>query len=141
MDDRQAITDVLIAYANALDARDWPALTALFTDDAEVDYSSEGGPVCHGAAEVVADCERDFAGLDATHHQMGNILVEVEGDTARASSLVQAWHYRAGAPGGSAFLLAGGYEDELVRGGGAWRIRRRKLLVSFLHGNPAVKAS
>jgi ketosteroid isomerase-like protein len=140
MDDRQAITEVLIGYANALDARDWPALAELFTDDAEVDYSAEGGPVCRGAAEVVADCERDFEGLDATHHLIGNILVSVVGDTATASSLVQAWHHRKGTAGGSDFLLAGSYQDELVRHEGAWLIRRRRLLVSFLHGNPAVKA-
>lgn len=140
MDERRAVEDVLIAYANALDARDWAALTELFTNDAEVDYSAEGGPVCHGADEVIADCERDFEGLDVTHHLMGNILVEVEGETATATSLVQAWHYRADAPGGSGLLLAGGYEDELVRTADGWRIRRRRLTVHFQLGNPTVKS-
>ncbi len=32
--DRAAITDTVIAYATAVDTRDWEALGRLFTDDA-----------------------------------------------------------------------------------------------------------
>jgi uncharacterized small protein (DUF1192 family) len=38
--DRAAIVDAVIAYATALDARDWETLGALFTDDACWEYSS-----------------------------------------------------------------------------------------------------
>ena len=95
--DERAITTVLHDYARALDARDWPLLESLFTPDAVVDYSSEGGPVCHGRAAVVADCKDDFTGLDATSHLIGNIAMAVDRDGARVSSLVHAWHFRAGA--------------------------------------------
>lgn len=136
--DERAITTVLHDYARALDARDWPLLESLFTPDAVVDYSSEGGPVCHGRAAVVADCKDDFTGLDATSHLIGNIAMAVDRDGARVSSLVHAWHFRAGAAGGSTLLLVGGYDDRLVRTPSGWRIAARTLTVAFQTGNSAV---
>jgi 3-phenylpropionate/cinnamic acid dioxygenase small subunit len=138
--DERAIAGILHDYARALDTRDWDLLAALFTADAVVDYSGEGGPVCQGPAAVVADCQADFAGLDATHHLIGNVAVDVAGDEARATCALQAWHYRSGAAGGSTLLLAGGYEDRLVRTPAGWRIAHRVLRVAFEDGNPEVKA-
>lgn len=137
--DHGAITAVLHGYALALDTRDWDLLASMFSTDAIVDYSAEGGPICHGPAEVIADCQRDFIGLDATQHLMGNIRIAVDGDTARASSYVQACHFREAAAGGSVQVLAGTYEDELCRSVGGWLITRRALGVLFEWGNPAVK--
>lgn len=137
--DERAITAVLHDYARALDTRDWALLASLFTSTAVVDYTDEGGPVCHGPGAVVADCQADFAGLDATQHMIGNVAIVAEGDHARASCHVQAWHHRASATDGTTLLLVGGYEDELVRFAGEWRIARRKLRVAFETGNAAVK--
>jgi ketosteroid isomerase-like protein len=138
--DERAIVTLLNDYARALDTRDWPLLSSLFTADAVVDYTAEGGPVCNGADAVVADCQADFTGLDATHHLIGNVTVSVDGDRATARSYVHAWHQRADAPGGTVLLLAGGYDDRLVRDGGGWKIRRRVLTVAFEWGNAAVKS-
>jgi len=137
--DERAITAVLHDYARALDRRDWELLASLFTANAVVDYSSEGGPVCHGPEPVVADCQEDFAGLDATSHLIGNVTIAVDGDSARASSVVHAWHVRQAAAGGSTLLLVGGYEDRLVRTPGGWRLAARTLTVAFQAGNPGVK--
>jgi len=138
--DERAITAVLHDYARALDTRDWPLLASLFTSDAVVDYSGEGGPICRGGAAVVADCQADFAGLDATHHLIGNIAIALDGDEAQARCDLHAWHYRSAAPDGNALLLAGGYEDRLVRTGAQWRIAHRVLRVAFQTGGPEVKA-
>lgn len=138
--DRQAITAVLHAYARALDSRDWVLLASLFTPDAVVDYSAEGGPVCHGSDAVVADCQADFEGLEATQHLIGNVTVTVVGDRADATCYVHAWHYSGAARGGTTLLLVGGYTDQLVRTDGTWKIARRSLEVAFQTGNPGVKA-
>jgi ketosteroid isomerase-like protein len=138
--DERAISALLNDYARALDTRDWPLLSSLFTAEAVADYTAEGGPLCNGANAIVADCQADFTGLDATHHLIGNVVVTIDGDHATARSYVHAWHHRAEAPGGTVILLAGGYEDRLVRDGDGWKIARRVLTVAFEAGNPAVKA-
>jgi hypothetical protein len=34
--------------------------------------------------------------------------------------------------------VAGTYKDDLVRQNDGWRIRRRELVVTWTHGNPAI---
>jgi len=133
--DRQAIIDVLIKYVTALDQKDWELLAEQFTPDAVVDYSAEGGPVCRGRAEVVADCQADLGALDATHHLTGNFAVDVQGDVATSTSLVQAWHYS----GGATQLMAGGYRDRLVRTPEGWKLEHRELRVAFESGDQSIK--
>lgn len=137
----RAIMAVIHAYARALDTRDWTLLASVFTPDAIVDYTDDGGPVCYGPDAVVADNEVDFKGLDATQHMIGNISIAVDGNRARASCNLQALHYRARASGGTTLLLVGGYDDELEYHAGEWKIARRKLWVSFETGNPEVRTS
>jgi ketosteroid isomerase-like protein len=138
--DRQAIVDVLTRYTTALDLKDWDLLAEQFTPDAVVDYSAEGGPVCHGRAEMVADCQADLGKLDATHHLTGNFVIEVQGDAATSRSLVQAWHYSAaGGERGGTQLMAGGYEDRLVRTSDGWKLEHRRLLVAFESGDQSIK--
>jgi 3-phenylpropionate/cinnamic acid dioxygenase small subunit len=137
--DERAVTGVLNDYARALDTRDWALLASLFTRDAIVDYSAEGGPICVGPAAVVADCESDFHGLDATHHMVSNVGISILGDDAEAECYLQAWHHAAHARGGTTLILVGGYRDKLVRTPDGWKITRRQLHVAFAAGNPSVK--
>jgi 3-phenylpropionate/cinnamic acid dioxygenase small subunit len=137
--DQQAIIAVLNDYARALDTRDWELLASLFTLDALVDYTAEGGPLCRGPDAVVADCQADFDGLEATQHLIGNVTITVAGDHADATCYVHAWHYSAAAQDGTTLLLVGGYRDRLARTGGTWKIVRRSLEVAFQSGNLGVK--
>ena len=41
--DRAEIHDVIVRYGWAIDTKDWALLDTCFTDDAEVDYSSNPG--------------------------------------------------------------------------------------------------
>jgi hypothetical protein len=54
--DRAAIIDAVIAYATALDSRNWQKLGALFTDDASWEYSSSGERLFGPDAIVVISC-------------------------------------------------------------------------------------
>lgn len=137
--DERAITAVLHDYARALDTRDWGLLASLFVPRAVVDYSAEGGPICVGAEAVVADCQADFTGLDATQHLICNIAISLRGDSADASCYLLAWHHTAESLGGADLILAGGYRDRLVRAEDGWKFTRRSLQVAFQTGNADVK--
>jgi 3-phenylpropionate/cinnamic acid dioxygenase small subunit len=137
--DQREIEALLARYASALDARDWERLSSCFTTEAVAEY---GGPLgrCVGANAVVEACRRTLEPLDASHHLIGSIEIEVETDTAHSHCAFQAQHVRKGCEGGSNFLLGGHYRDELVRTSEGWRIRHRELLVSWRDGNPRVLA-
>src|SRR5436190_20244384 len=53
LDDRARIGDLVVAYAFAIDERNWQAFEALFTPDARIDYRSAGG-IAGTPAEVAA---------------------------------------------------------------------------------------
>jgi 3-phenylpropionate/cinnamic acid dioxygenase small subunit len=130
--DRLAISDVLIRYATALDTRNWDLFRTCFTDDCVCDYD----PV--GPREGYADFEALARGyvepLAATQHLVTNHVIEISGDTATARSYAHAMHVSAT---GAQFVIAGAYEDELVRTSDGWRIRHRKFPISWWSGDPA----
>lgn len=81
---------------------------------------------------------RSMGALRATHHLLGNFVVERGADPNRARCLahVQAHHYMPNDRGDNEFTLGGYYDDELVRdGAGRWRISRLKLVVLWSRGN------
>jgi len=135
--DRAAVLDVVVAYATALDTRDWAGLESLFTDDAEVDYGPSVG-AAHGPQAIAAVLRRTLEHLDATQHLMGNSVVRVSGDEASHTGYVQGQHVRRGVPGGDLYLVAGRYEDRLRRTPDGWRFTYRTLVRSWSQGNRAV---
>lgn len=134
--DHRAIEAVLVRYATALDSKDWPRLQSCFTPDAVADY--EGIGLREGYKSIQDACQGALEPLDASQHLVTNIEADVTGDVATARCYFQAQHVRSGTPGGDNFIIAGRYEDELVRRSESWVIRRRVLRVLWTEGNPAV---
>ena len=129
--DQLAISDVLIRYATALDTRDWDLLRTCFTDDCVCDYDPVGPR--EGYADFEALARGYLSPLPATQHLVTNHVIEISGDTASARSYAHAMHV---ATTGAQFVIAGTYEDELVRTGDGWRIRRRRFPMSWWSGDP-----
>jgi 3-phenylpropionate/cinnamic acid dioxygenase small subunit len=134
--DRQAVVDVCVRYATALDHRDWALLRTCFRPDADADY--EGIGPLRGYDQLEEVCRRALEPLAASQHLLGNFVVETAGDEATATCYFQAQHVRPGTPGGDNYVVAGTYTDRQVRTDGAWRIVHRRLTVSWTDGNPAV---
>ena len=134
--DKQEITELCYRYGLALDSRDWPALAACFTPDARAHYT--GLPSAAGYQAIEDTCRAVLTPLSATQHLISNVVVRPDGDKARASCYLQAQHVRTGTEGGDNFIIAGRYDDELVRTPGGWRISERRLDILWTAGNPAV---
>jgi 3-phenylpropionate/cinnamic acid dioxygenase small subunit len=138
--DRAAIVDAVIAYATALDTRDWERLGSLFADDACWEYSGSGERLL-GPGAIVARISASLGRFDATHHLNGNHVTAVHGDEAEHTCYYQAQHVRLGFAGGDKFLGGGRYEDRLRRTAGGWRFTHRRIISVWSEGNPAVITS
>jgi ketosteroid isomerase-like protein len=134
--DKQQITEVVYRYAVAVDTRDWDLLRSCFTPDAKADYLDL--PACPSYAEIESTCRNALTPLTATQHLLGNVLVELHGDTADCQCYLQAQHVMTGAPGGDLFVIAGKYTDRFERTADGWRIGYRRLDLIWADGNPAV---
>jgi 3-phenylpropionate/cinnamic acid dioxygenase small subunit len=138
--DRAAIVDAAIAYATALDTRDWGRLGELFTDDACWEYSGSGERLT-GPDAIVARISTSLARFDATHHLNGNHVATVHSDEAEHTCYYQAQHVRLGLPEGEKFLGGGRYDDRLRLTPDGWRFTHRRIISVWSEGNPAVITS
>lgn len=136
LQDRQEITEICYRYGLALDSRDWAALAALFTADADAYYLDM--PPARGYQAIEDTCRTALTPLSATQHLISNVVVRLDGDQAECTCYLQAQHVRSGTPDGDNFIIAGRYSDQLVRTPDGWRIRQRRLDVIWTSGNPAV---
>jgi hypothetical protein len=135
--DKQEIAEQCVRYMSALDTRDWALLESCFTGSPV--FVHPGGRL-EGFPAILARTSAALGPLDATQHLLGNVLVEVDGETARSSCYFQAQHVRAGTPGGDTYVIAGSYTDRWVRTPAGWRIAERVQAYLWRDGNRAVVA-
>jgi uncharacterized protein (TIGR02246 family) len=112
-DARDAIHELIAAYALALDAGDIDGCVALFTPDGEFDVYGRAFVGHDGIDTMFRDAPRGL-------HLTGVSHIDVDGDTATARS--QVLFVRAG----DLQLRPALYDDELVRADGRWRFSRRR---------------
>lgn len=115
---RTLLTDKVIAYAMALDARDWPAYRALFEDEIEVDYGSLGSIHAVIPAQQWVDRCKLLGAFDATQHKVSNFQIELRGDEAQVTSYVDAAHFIGDLQG----FACGTYAHRFRRHGADWKI-------------------
>lgn len=137
----QDITNAVHRFFAAVDARDWDAARVLMTDPFHLDYSSFGaGPGADlDPADILTGWKGMLPGFDATHHQLGPLDIEVEGDRALVRCNVTATHHIAGADGGTLWTVYGGYILTLNKADG-WKLAANIFNFKFLAGNPELPA-
>lgn len=129
------ITQVLYAYARAIDQKDWKSLERVFTRDARIHYALERGAEL-GFRELGPWLARSMAIFKATQHVISNPLIEVNGDAATSTAYLVATHVQVRRDGTESLTTEGGrYSDTLVRTPQGWRIATRRLERIWVDGS------
>jgi ketosteroid isomerase-like protein len=119
--DREAIRDVMLDYCRGVDRCDYGLISAAYHPDAYDDHGNfEGGPDA-----VVAKVSKST--VTASMHHIGNMRIELEGDTAWVETYFVAYasheldgrHYNSG--------RGGRYLDRFEKRDGRWAIAHRKV--------------
>jgi len=114
----------LSQFARAMDERDWECLATILTEDARAEMGA--GPLA-GRDAIIASIRRYLDVCGPTQHLLGNLLVEVDGDTARSRCYVSDMHLGAGPKAHLTFCTLGDYHDRWQKIDGRWRmVERRK---------------
>src|SRR5437879_4327032 len=71
-----------------LRGKGWALLDTCFTDDAEVDYSSNPGGKAGPYKQIRSWLEKMLSAFPVTQHLMSNIDVQLDGDRAKARTMV-----------------------------------------------------
>lgn len=135
--DRAAISDLCTRYTTALDTKDWAMLRSCFAP--EPVFTHPGGRL-EGFEAILGRTSAALTPLTRTQHLLGNLIATVDRDTARSSCYFHAQHVRTGTPGGELYVIAGRYDDSLVRTPDGWRITERVQTYLWRSGNGAVVA-
>jgi hypothetical protein len=119
---RQEIADVIYRYARGIDRLDFDLVRACYHPDAFDDHGSFAGSV----EDFIAAAETFLPKWTATQHFMGNMLIEVDGDAARAETYAVAYHRREDEDGnGKDDVLGIRYVDRFECRGDNWLIAHR----------------
>ena len=116
-------------YVNVNDAQDWPAVAALYTEDARFARPSQPGVFIEGRAAILASFLARPA--RAQRHVIANVVVDVEdSDHARAFSVIVLYMGDVPEAGGLPIQdpkspLIGTFTDRLVRTAEGWRFAER----------------
>ena len=120
--DKQAVKEVVLRYCRGIDRLDMAMVRSCYHDDGIDHHTGFTGPA-DGYVAWVDQALRRFAG---TMHLVGNCLVEVEGDRARAETYGTAHHWGEPYEDPSLNFTTGfRYVDRLERRHGEWRILER----------------
>jgi ketosteroid isomerase-like protein len=121
--DEAAITRMILDYAAWNDAGDWDAVAALYVPEGRMSRPVAPDDFVEGRDAILAAFKARPP--RTTRHICANIRVDVEGDTASASSQIMLFT-AAGQP-----PLVGSYADRLVRTADGWRFVERRGSLDF----------
>jgi hypothetical protein len=140
--DRTEIVDALYRFGLGQDVKDAALFASAFAADAELDFrpaaAKWGGrpPLMTGRDTIVSTVLGMFTDRVDTTHQVTNVRVGIDGDTARLTALVEAQHLLADDPATHA-LLKNLYDVDLLRDGDRWVISRLRIDNAWFTGDPA----
>ena len=123
--DERAITTVLMRYARGIDRRDFALVASCYHPGATDDHGSFRGTVEEFIPWVQTALER----FDTTMHLLGNVLIDLDGDTAHVETYCVAYHRLVGRDVDSIAGLR--YVDRFERREGDWRIADRTIVVEW----------
>jgi hypothetical protein len=140
--DHLEIVDALYRFGLGQDLADRALFASAFTADAGLDFRPAaarwGGepPLMTGRDTIVDTILTGFAGRVVTTHQVTNPRIEITGDTAGLTALVEAQHVLTADPGTHA-LLKNRYDVTLTRDEGRWLMHRVTIHNVWFTGTPA----
>lgn len=139
--ERAAVIDAIVAFANAIDAKDWQKVRSHLADEIDIDYSEFRGetPRRITAEEYIKQRVEGLAGL-LTLHVSTNHQVTIHHNTAKCQSAYQIYRLHPSREAGQNRLdTAGNYFHSLIQTtNGHWLIDGIKQTVVIAIGNPQV---
>lgn len=145
LQDAAAIRQLTVCYALGTDAigagdvvKGKALYTDCFTEDAPIAAFFPDGQATQRTgpdawADFVNKIFRDNK-YTATQHLIGTININIDHTTGKAANMTSYLHATHLLPDGSINVANGTYEDEVVKTGTGWLIRKRTLqLVTFLN--------
>jgi 3-phenylpropionate/cinnamic acid dioxygenase small subunit len=129
LEEKDAIREVLAEYCFRLDGGDYDGMAALFTEDGTWDTAFGQGTGRAAIAQLARDI-RARAGDNRPRaiHLVTNVAIRLDGAPGAERAEVRSnWTVVQNSPEGPKIGSGGGYADRMVKEGGRWLFRYRKI--------------
>jgi len=137
-EDRWEIAEAVVGVGLYADLREWDRLRALLADRVTTDYTSVfGGEALTSRPDALVGQWREaLSGLDATQHQITNLLIEGTSAEATVRSSVRATHRL----GDRFWIIGGSYTHRLAYTADGWKIAYMQIVRWYEEGDRAILA-
>ena len=129
--DKQEVSELLLAFTGALDAKDWEAYGATFTPDATFTILDQER---RGRDAIVAGPARDLERYARLQHFSANHRIRIDGDEAHASHYLIGVHVPDDADPSRHVDIGGRYDCRCVRTADRWLLADVVLGVRWTAG-------
>lgn len=131
---REAIRDCLYRFCRGVDRVDTALVRSAFWPDATAEY---GNFDAASAQDFMDKALAVLATLDMASHDLGNILIDIQGHDAYVESYVRAIQRIPNAEGGFYdYVSASRYLDHFQLRGETWRIKHRMIVRDWFREFP-----
>jgi hypothetical protein len=128
--DESELRALSATYMRGLDRLDEALVRSVFADDATTHYGSFVG----GANDMPAMAMRALSAYRTTQHQLGQITLAIDGDSATGEVYFQAFHQHA--TDDFDRFICGRYVDRYRRTPEGWRMTHRTEVVDWTRTEP-----
>jgi hypothetical protein len=129
--DKQQIVDILSRFCECIDECDIDGAICLFTEDCVSDYGPGRGGLVRGRDQLRKRFLHSQTIIKRAHHQLGQVRIELDGDSARSRAYMTAWHERID---GQIQVARLQYRDSFVRRIEGWAISYRTGIALGVEG-------
>ncbi|HKA54576.1 MAG TPA: nuclear transport factor 2 family protein [Candidatus Binatia bacterium] len=123
--EKEAIAELIARYNYAIDHNDFRGWADCFAPEGVFDGMIGRYATHQELDRFTADVQKLTATTPNLRHYVTNIQTEVDGDQARSRCFLLMTSTTK--EGGSKVVIAGEYEDKLVKRGGKWLFTERKV--------------
>ncbi|HEU5300648.1 MAG TPA: nuclear transport factor 2 family protein [Acidimicrobiia bacterium] len=123
-DEIEAIAQLKARYFRTMDAKDWDAMRAVFSDDLVMDTTESGGDKITGADEFMAFLRDAIGDVVTVHH---GHMPEIELTSATTATGIWAMEDMLRWPDGTEMHGYGHYHETYRKEDGTWRIATSSL--------------
>ena len=123
-DEIEAIAQLKARYFRTMDAKDWDAMRAVFSDDLVMDTTESGGDKITGADEFMAFLRDAIGDVVTVHH---GHMPEIELTSATTATGIWAMEDMLRWPDGTEMHGYGHYHETYRKEEGTWRIATSTL--------------
>ena len=128
--DKQAIYELIMAYANAADRHDQAKMRALYHEDA----IDEHGHFARGPAmEFIDKLPEIQEPMAILHHNITTVNLKLAGEKAEGEVYLIAFHQVKTPDGHYDVLIGGRYFDKYEKRGGAWKFSHRSIVADWAY--------